>query len=191
MPTKKRKVAAKKTAPKATKRVKSVRSAKVKNVSIMETDYTAKVVGVILYVWNILVVYFIAINVLTLVEVKTDNTSATLVNYFITLVLILLAFTIFKTAREIINGTDDGYLAGIVVLLNMAIFGYNGLSWGVEINFVSWIFFAVSILGLIFLVPALGKYKQVESHALTTWAIILHIIFWFAIVVITPMLSIA
>lgn len=180
MPTKKRKVAAKKTTTRVTKSVKA-------KTSFLETDYSAKVVSFILYVWNVLILYFIVMNVLNLVEAKVENSAALLLNYFITIVLILLAFITFKSARAISAGTDDGYLAGIVVLLNMAIFGVNGLNWGVQISFVSWVFLAVSILGLIFLVPSLGKYKQVDSHAITTWAIVLHIIFWFAVVVLTPM----
>lgn len=193
MPTKKKKVAPKKADQKTVKSVKSAVKAtkatkKVVATSKFEMDYGAKVACAILYIWDAFIIFSAVANVVSIFSNKVISTESTsLLTYFITAIQIIMAFVIFKVARAVADGSDDGYTGAVVVLMHMGIFGLNGLNLGTGFNGLSWVILAVAIMGLIFVFPGLGKYRKVESHVLSTWAIVLLILYWFAATVISQL----
>lgn len=174
MPTKKSKVASKKT------------TTSKKSVSAFKGDFTPNIISWILYAWSVLVLIFGIVTIFGVVQSTSTNTGGLLLSYFISIVLFVLAFLTFKIARAISAGNDDGYMGALVSLLNIGIFGLSEMTWDGSIQPVAWGFIAVAVLGLIFLLPAAGKYSKVNSHALATWALVLYVLFWFATIVLVP-----
>lgn len=182
MPTKKRKTVAKKKA--APKKVA------LKAVPFEKEEYSLKVVTLILYFWDALIVLYAALNIATLMTSTTVSDTATvLLNLFVTVVMLFMALLVFKIARALAANSDDGFMGTLVILLNVAIFGFSILGFPASFNPLAWGLLAVGGLGLIFLLPMAGKFTRVQSHILTTWALVLHILLWFAVVYVLPMVS--
>lgn len=183
MPTKKRKAAPKKS---ATKAVKSAKAPSKKASPFYEKDYTSSLMKFMLYVWSILILVYGVANVANIIQNPSADTGVLLLNYFIGVVTFVLAFVVFKTATALGNGSDDGYMGGLVSFLNIGIFGLSQMAWNGSVQPVAWGFIAFAALGLIFLLPYAGKYKKVDEHNLTTWGLVLYMLFWFAAVVLAP-----
>lgn len=182
MPTKKR--PAKKTA------VKSVAS---KPKTTEKTDHALKLVAILLYIWTAVLAVMFAFLVAGLIQTPANTEVALPLSSLLSASIIFITgFITLKTARAILGGSDDGYLSGIVVFMNVVIFGIAGFSIQDPLKLFfpfAYAFIVLGIMGLMFLLPAKNSFYRVTSHVLTTWSIVLFILYWFVQMILNPIIA--